>query len=528
MGRNTRVLVIDSEPALIGRLEPFLVACGYEVETASTGEAGIARFRQLAFDVVVTGLQLPDMQSFEVLDQVKKADATTEVIITTHYASVPRAIEAVKAGAFYFLEKPFEPERLPILIERALAGRAERPRDTASGRDGYTEIIGRSKPIRDMLDVIAQVAKSDANILILGESGTGKELIANAIHYNSLRATRDFVKINCAALPRELIENELFGHARGAFTGAEREKEGLIGSADGGSLLLDEIAEMPVELQPKLLRVLQERQYLPLGSDRTRKVDFRLIASTNHQPHRAVRDGLLREDLYYRIATITITVPPLRERAEDIPLLAGHMLERFAKKYKKPIAGFSSAAATAMCDYAWPGNVRELENAIERAVLLTRGPTVGVADLPLIARGGERPGAPAREAQTAAVPAPYVAASSDERQSSPETSVSFSVHLGMTLAQIERDAIAQTLRHTNGNKTAAADALGIDRPRLYGMIRKYHLTEFMPEAKTPRERRRSSSETENAGNSAQGREVSAVAPTEPPETSTPIRRHVVA
>jgi DNA-binding NtrC family response regulator len=488
--KDNRILVIDDEPTVTDGLKLFLGDAGYRIDTASSARYGLELFGRGEYDLVITDLALPDVEGFEVLKQVKEQDPTIEVIMITGYGSVDRAVEAVKAGAFYFVEKPFEPDSLLMLVERALDRRtlkadAEKLRDKLRVRDSYFDIVGRSKGMQDIFEMIESVAKSDANILIIGESGTGKELIANAIHYNSLRAKQNFVKVNCAALPKDLIESELFGHTKGAFTGAARDKEGLIGSADSGSLLLDEIAEMPVELQPKLLRVLQERQYHRLGSERAVKVDFRLISATNRNPQEAIRDGLLREDLFYRISTITIEVPPLRKRVEDIQLVADYFLKRFREKYHKNVAGFSQNAYDAMFTYEWPGNVRELENAVERAVLLSHGAQIEATNMPLEVTANQRllaavpavasvvAGAGNGSAVMATAPP---AASTD----SPHPVVgAFQVPPGMTLEEIERNVIYQTLQRTKGNKQAAANALGIYRPRLYSKIKKYNLTEFM-------------------------------------------------
>ena len=416
MPRATRVLVIDA-PSL--DTPTYLPGeFGYEVDTVSTGQAGIDRFGRVAFDVVLTELRLPDMSGFEILERLLAIDADARVIFVTDHGSVRLAVDAVKAGAFYVVQKPFEPERLRLLVEHALARRAldvgaRRLRGELPTGDRYGAIIGRSKAMQNVFATIDAVAESDANILIVGESGTGKELVADAIHARSTRASRAFVKINCSALPGELVENELFGHAPGAFTGAVDSKQGLVGSAGGGSLMLDEICEMPLAIQAKLLRVIQERRYTRLGSRKSIAADFRLIAATNRSPEDAIRESRLREDLYYRISTITILVPPLRERGEDLKLLADHMLERFSAKYEKPIAGFSPAAYAAILDYAWPGNVRELENSIERAVLLTHGPTVVAEVLTHFAKH-DTPHVEVEVASTSAEPCPsLVVASSD-------------------------------------------------------------------------------------------------------------------
>jgi DNA-binding NtrC family response regulator len=454
--RKGSILVIDDEEPILDALRLNLEQAGYSVTTAKLGQEGLILFENGEYDLVLSDLQLPDMSGNEVLRRLKEKSSSIEVIIITAYGSVSDAVEATKAGAFHFVEKPFEFDALQVLIERALERKAlieesEELRQTLRQRSTYGSIVGRSKQMQNIFEMIEAVAKSDANILIVGESGTGKELIANAIHYNSHRAKGPFVKVNCAALPKELIESELFGHTKGAFTGAARDKEGLIARSNGGSLLLDEIAEMPLELQPKLLRALQERVYYRLGSEKPVEVDFRLISSTNRNPPDAVRSGQLREDLYYRISTITIEVPPLRERAEDIQVLADHFLKSFAQKYNRPLQGFSQSATQVMYNYHWPGNVRELESAIERAVLLSKGDRIEASDLPF-----------------SATEAPLLTNNNE-----------FHVPPNMKLEDIEREVIYQTLQRTKGNKQAAATALGIYRPRLYSKIRKYNLTDFM-------------------------------------------------
>jgi DNA-binding NtrC family response regulator len=450
--KDVRILIVDDEPMMTDSLRQHLEEEGYSVDTAATGAQGVELFDQGGHHLAICDLQLPDMDGLEVMRHMKDARPTTEVIVVTGYGSVPRAVEATKAGAFYFVEKPFDFEELEPLVQKALERRellAETMsmRRQLSTRSEYFNIIGASKQMQTIYETIESVAKSDANVLIVGESGTGKELIANAIHYNSLRSKKPFIKVNCAALPKELIESELFGHTKGAFTGAHADKEGLVQHAAGGSLLLDEIAEMPVELQPKLLRVLQERSYRKIGSEKTYTVDFRLVCSTNRLPADAIREGLLRDDLFYRISTITIHVPPLRERNEDIQLLTEHFLEMYAKKYDRPITGVSQAAYQRLFGHTWPGNVRELQNVIERAVLLAKGNRVEPLDLPF------------------------------DNGTLPEGSetATWEVPPNMTLEEIERLVIERTLQRTGGNKQAAANLLGIYRPRLYSKIRKYNI-----------------------------------------------------
>jgi DNA-binding NtrC family response regulator len=451
--KDIRILVVDDEAMMADSLKQNLAEEGYTVDTALTGADAIELFDRGGHHVAVCDVQLPDMDGLEVLRHIKDAQPATEVIVMTGYGTVQRAIEATKAGAFWFLEKPFEFEVLLPLIERAVQHReliveTETMRRNLSTRTEYFNIIGASRQMQQIYETIESVAKSDANVLIVGESGTGKELIANAIHYNSLRVKKPFIKVNCAALPKELIESELFGHTKGAFTGAHADKDGLIQHAAGGSLLLDEIAEMPVELQPKLLRVLQERSYRKIGSERTYAVDFRLITSTNRPPADAIRDGLLRDDLFYRISTITIHVPPLRERTEDIQLLAEHFFKMYARKYQRPITGISQAAYQRLFAHGWPGNVRELQNVLERAVLLAKANKIEPVDLPF-----ENGAVPERAAQGAA----------------------WDVPPNLTLEEIEKLVIEKTLQRTGGNKQAAANLLGIYRPRLYSKIRKYNI-----------------------------------------------------
>jgi DNA-binding NtrC family response regulator len=451
--KDIRILVVDDEPTMADSLKQNLAEEGYTVDTAPSGAEAIELFDRGAHHLVLCDVKLPDMDGMEIVKHIKDTSPATEVIVMTGYGTVERAIEATKAGAFWFLQKPFDFEVLQPLVEKALERRelmaeTETMRRQLSTRTEYFNIIGASKQMQTIYETIESVAKSDANVLIVGESGTGKELIANAIHYNSLRAKKPFIKVNCAALPKELIESELFGHTKGAFTGAHADKDGLIQHAAGGSLLLDEIAEMPVELQPKLLRVLQERSYRKIGSEKTYAVDFRLITSTNRLPADAIRDGLLRDDLFYRISTITIHVPPLRERTEDIQLLAEHFFKMYARKYQRGVNGISQAAYQRLFAHTWPGNVRELQNVLERAVLLAKSNKIDPVDLPfdngsLPERGG--------------------------------TGTAWDVPPNMTLEEIEKLVIEKTLQRTGGNKQAAANLLGIYRPRLYSKIRKYNI-----------------------------------------------------
>lgn len=491
--KKAKVLVIDDDESMLELAAFHLQAQGYEVTGAKTGEEGLKLVEGDHFDLALTDLQLPDLDGIEVVKRLKETTQDIEIIMISGYGSVAKAVEATKAGAFYFVEKPIEFEELMVLIEKAIERREQaeeikRLRGRLTDRTSYCNIIGGSKKMQDIYEMIENVADSDASILIVGESGTGKELIANAIHYKSLRARKRFVKINCAALPKDLIESELFGHTKGAFTGATMDKTGLVSLANGGSLLLDEIAEMPVELQPKLLRVLQERAFHRVGSEKIEEANFRLISSTNRNPLDAMREGKLREDLYYRINTIEIQVPPLRERIEDIQYLAEHFLEQLAEQYQRPACRISRESYRQMFEYSWPGNVRELQHAIERAMLLSRGDTLDVEAVP--------PGQAAEKAMAAAASADGPRSFEPEPEPAKDPpfleDISFD-EIGRLIidkapepgtgaprldvfGKVERAIVSAALNRTKGNKQAAATLLGLYRPRLYSMIKKHNLT----------------------------------------------------
>jgi DNA-binding NtrC family response regulator len=471
-----KILVIDDEPDIVELTRIYLSSEGYEIISAGTGEEAINLIQDgEKCEIVLTDLRLPDTDGIKLVKRLKELTPESEIILVTGYGSTDKAIEATKAGAFYYIEKPVEFEELSILIGKALEHRRQAEeikelREVLTDRTSYFNIIGSSKSMQDIYEVIDSVAESDANILIVGESGTGKELIANAVHYRSLRSKKPFVKINCAALPKELIESELFGHTKGSFTGATTDKVGLIGQANGGSLLLDEISEMPLELQPKLLRVLQERVYFRIGSEKPQEADFRLISATNRNPQKAVSDGFLREDLYYRINTIEIHVPPLRARTEDIPHLAEHFLKQFAEKYNRTPKKLSQAAYEHLFSYHWSGNVRELQNVIERAVLLTKGDIIDVSALST------------NPSKTVKAPSPSNFVPLNESELSlDQLSRMIVSRVPMTdlntmqediFKQLEFSLVNAALERTNGNKQAAANLLGLYRARLYGIIKR--------------------------------------------------------
>ena len=500
-----KALIIDDDVSTLDLMKFNLKDKGFEVTTAERGEKGIKLVEDNDFDIILTDLNLPDFDGIEMVRRCKQSAPDTEIIMITGYSSTEKAIEATKAGAFYFLEKPVEFEELLVLVEKAVERKKQKSeikelRDKLSSRTSFEGVIGGSRSMQNIYEIIESVAESDANILILGESGTGKEVIANAIHYKSHRSKKPFVKLNCSALPKDLIESELFGHKKGSFTGAVSDKEGFLGRANGGSLLLDEIGEMPISLQPKLLRVLQERIYYRVGSDKPQEVDFRLISSTNRSPFDAIRDNDLREDLYYRINTIEIKIPPLRERMDDVPMLAEHFLEMYADKYKRHNCRFSERAYNQMLNYNWRGNVRELQHVIERAILLSKDGKITELNIPENVENAISYSDLSRRENITNNASPvaddiirvnenggllyerhlegdelfeelgkYIVEKLNEPEDGEEQKDVFNL--------IENGVVLAALKRTGGNKQAAANLLGLYRPRLYGMIKRHNLEE---------------------------------------------------
>jgi DNA-binding NtrC family response regulator len=457
MAQGNRILLVEDEASVAEALALVLGERGHKVETAqSVGEAD-ALLKSRPFDLVFTDLRLPDGSGIELLTRIKADSPETEIILMTAHGSLELTIEAIKRGAFYYLEKPFTPDQALVLAARALQLKDVKSENralkgTLKGDGDDFGLVGRHAKIRQIREVIRTAAPSDASVLIEGESGTGKELVAAAFHFQSARAERPFIRINCAAIPSELIESELFGYRKGAFTGADRDKRGLIEAAAGGTLLLDEIAEMPAHLQTKLLRVLQERRLRRLGDEQELSVDFRLISSTNRDTTQMIQEGALRKDLYFRVSTIKVRVPPLRERSDDVMLLAEHFLLRYAEKYQKRLRGISQAAYSLLARYDWPGNVRELESVVERAVLFSQEEQVMPEDLPEQLHAAE-------STHFRCVIPPYV-----------------------TMEELEREAIAQTLERTGGNVKKTAQILNYHRPTLYRKLKKFG---FM--AETPKD-----------------------------------------
>ena len=456
---NHRVLIIDDERPVLMTLEALLKRHGYHVDTAPTASQGLKLIRSKSPTLILLDLQLPDADGLETLDQIKTEVPQIQVIILTAHDSLHNAIESIKRGAYHFISKPYAAEELLSLVEKALEKQfllreAEELREKTEQLERRLEmaearptLIFKSKPMQEIDELINAMAPSDANALIVGESGVGKEVIANAIHARSQRAGKPMVKLNCAAFPQTMIEGELFGYVKGAFTGAMQDFPGMIAAAESGTLFLDEISDMPAELQTRFLRVLQEREYRPLGSTQTMKADFRAIASSNRPIAQALSENRLRSDLYYRLNTFQIEVPPLRKRKQDIPLLMAAFVKQFAQQLGKPEPDISPEAFQKLLDYSWPGNVRELQNAIEYAVVLARQGTIGVKELPT-----EIQLPPAlQQAEIAGLPRAGV----------------------QTLDDVERTAIIQALAECHGNKKKAAELLGIQRPTLYNKMKRY-------------------------------------------------------
>jgi two-component system response regulator HydG len=425
-----------------------LSGTGFTVLTANSVGEATKVLSAARVDLVITDLCLTDATGIDLIKHIKRETPDIEVILMTGYGSLDVTIEAIKCGAYYYLEKPYSPGRLLTLVDRALQlatlkRENESLKRTLAGDSETFGMIGRDPKMCQIIETIRTAAPSDASVLIEGESGTGKELVATAFHNQSQRATGPFIRINCAAIPHELIESELFGYKRGAFTGADRDKRGLIEAANGGTLLLDEIAEMPAHLQTKLLRVLQERRLRRLGDEREIEVDFRLVCATNRDTSALLEGGELRKDLYFRISTIKIKVPPLKERLDDLVLLARRFLERFNKQYDKRIREISPAAVSRLVRYDWPGNVRELESVIERAVLFCSGDELLPECLP------------------------------EEFHNSHGMNATFVIPPLVPMEEIEREAILQTLERTAGNVKKSAQILRFPRPTFYRKLKKF-------------------------------------------------------
>jgi DNA-binding NtrC family response regulator len=452
---RARILVVDDKENIL-KLFARILGDGYQLTTAPDGARAIELVASQPFDVVVTDLRMPGADGFEVLRAVKSQAPETEVIMMTAYATVGDAVEAMKQGAYDYLQKPFDPDDASLVVARALERkqlqvRAAARRGQAEGVHSFHNLIGKSARMREVYTLLEQACKLDITVLINGETGTGKELAARAVHYHSARKERRFVPVNCGALPAELVESELFGHARGSFTGATGAKRGLFEEAEGGTIFLDEIGELPLPVQVKLNRVLQERELRRVGETSPTKVNVRVLAATHRDLKAEVQAGRFREDLFYRLHVFPVVLPPLRDRREDVPLLAGHFLEKHAQVQGRPLTSFDPDALRALTGYPWPGNVRELENAVERAVAVAQGLTIQLRDLPAEVRG----------CQDGALPAGQLAR------------MPYREAIELARDRATRDYLVALLGELDGNVTKAAERAGMARESLHRLLKRH-------------------------------------------------------
>ena len=449
MSRQANILVIDDEESMRDSCQQTLSRDGNRVEVAEDGSRGLAMLERESFDLVILDLKMPGLSGMEVLKKIRERDPEAMVIVITGYATVESAVEAMKRGAYDFIPKPFTPGSLRVIVRRALDRRELALenvllRGELKASFGPEVIIGQSESMKKVEELVRKVGPTDTTVLISGESGTGKELVARAIHRHSSRRDKPFVVVDCGSLVENLFESELFGHVKGSFTGATATKYGRFELANGGTLFFDEIGNISINIQTKLLRVLQEREVTKVGSSQVIKVDVRIVAATNKDLQKAVKAGTFREDLFYRLSVVPITLPPLREKRDDIPLLANHFLEKYNKKRRKNIRAISDQAMKALVEYNWPGNVRELENAIERAVVLAENDVVKPSDLLYYGLTVETP------------------STSDAGGA-------------QRLIDLEREHIAKTLKMFNGHRGKAAKSLGIDRKTLRVKLKRYEI-----------------------------------------------------
>jgi two-component system response regulator AtoC len=447
----SRILVIDDEESMCNFMEIMLAKEGYEVDTTTSGKEGVARIHEEPFDLVIADLNMPEISGLDVLTDIKSIKENQEIIVMTAFASVDTAIEAMKRGAADYITKPFKIDEIKLAIEKSI-NRQKLVRENSALREqlqtdhSFDKFIGNSEAVAKLKKLAARIASSDSTVLIRGESGTGKDLIAQAIHHRSARKNGPFVSINCAALPETLLESELFGHKRGSFTGAFKDKDGLFKVAHSGTFFLDEVGNTSSAIQVKLLRVLEEKKITPVGDTKPTEVDVRLIAATNADLEEEVKAGRFRADLFYRLNVIPVFIPPLRERKEDIALLADHFVAKFSARMNVPVKEISPQAMEFLMNYPWPGNVRELENTIERAALLNRTGTLEAADFP------------------------------EKLSRPPEPSLIGPDEPGNpTLESIEKAYIHYVMTQTDGKKAEAARILGIDTSTLYRKLDRYQL-----------------------------------------------------
>jgi DNA-binding NtrC family response regulator len=443
------ILIVDDDVQMTVMLKKVLEKEGYDVETALNGQDALAKSAVGDLDLIISDIRMPGMDGLEFLERIKGNHQDVPVILMTAFGSIEAAVESMKKGAYHYIAKPFKTEQLLSVVEAALRERKLQLevaglRQEITKEFCFSNIIGKSPAMQELFSLIRRVARTKSTVIIYGKSGTGKELVAKALHYNSPRADKAFIAFSCAAIPETLLETELFGHAKGAFTDARYAKRGLFVEADGGTLFLDEIGDMPVSIQGKLLRAIQEREIRPVGATQDIKIDVRLVAATHHDLQQLLKEGKIREDLYFRLNVVPINLPELKNRKEDIPLLVRHFLKKYAVENNQKPLNVSRETMRILMEYSWPGNVRELENVLERAAILTEGPMIQPENLPEGLRS-----------------APYA---SDE-----EIPISFS------LENLEKKHIQDILNLTRGNQSEAAKILGIDRRTLYRKIKAYNL-----------------------------------------------------
>jgi len=465
-----KILVVDDEEIIRESLAEWLTDAGYAALTAADGKQALALIRKEDVDIILTDLKMPGMDGIELIKQIKQIDPALPVVIMTAYGTVGSAIEAMKTGAYDYLEKPFCPERVEVIINNLLAHQSVVKENIALKKElarklQFEEMIGKSHKMQQVFELIRTVAKSNATVLIQGETGTGKELVARAVHAESLRHKGPFVSLNCAALPETLLETELFGHEKGSFTGAIAQKKGKFELADGGTIFLDEIGDISPNIQVHLLRVIQEKEFTRVGGNEIIKVDVRVITSTNRDLAKRVAEGKFREDLFYRLNVVPITVPPLRERTEDIPVLARYFLNKYNTENNKSIGDFSPEVLDLFMKYHWPGNVRELENAVEYSVVLAQGDLIGLDHLPPLFKKASHNERPVSGADSNDL---LVVSDLQSRQGGTVGEAN--------LKEVEKQHIQRILEETGRNYTHAARALGIARSTLHKKMKEYGLS----------------------------------------------------
>jgi DNA-binding NtrC family response regulator len=457
-----RILVVDDEMIVCESCKRILEEEGYEAETALSGKEAFEKMKANLFDIVITDLKMPGIDGMEVLRTFRKEYPDSIIIMITGFSTVETAVEAMKLGAFDYIPKPFTPDEVAIVVKKAIEKKNLMLeniylRQELQGKYGFHNIVGKSKKMQEVYRVIAKVAVTDSTVLIYGQSGTGKELIARAIHFNSPRREKQFVPVDCAVLSENLLESELFGHVRGSFTGAVTTKPGLFEVADGGTVFLDEVGNISLSIQAKLLRVLQEREFTPVGGTKAKRVDIRLIAATNKDLEKMIKEEVFREDLYYRLNIVPISLPTLKERQEDIPLLAVHFLKKYAEEMGKTIKGFTPEAMEKMMRYPWPGNIRELENVVERTVVMIDDEMVRVEHLML-------PGQQEKEILENQIPLTSEGLKEIKKQMREKA-----------VEEIEKAFVLNALERHQWNVTRAAAEVGMLRPNFQALMRKYNL-----------------------------------------------------